>query len=247
VWENVTDIIHLAGAGIADKRWTKRRKKTIVDSRIKSAKLLYNEIKMNRINLDTFISASAVGWYGSSGSIPVIETKPAADSFIAQVCKQWEDVADEFRKISARVVKFRIGLVLSSQGGFLSKLGPPIRIGLGPLLGTGKNWQSWISIDDLCRLFLFALEKNQIQGVYNAVSPNSMTQKKLIKSIGNGFGKSIQTLPSPPFIIRLIFGEMSTALLQSVNASPDKILASGFEFHHSSLNDCVKYLYSNNL
>src|SRR5258708_33984710 len=162
-------IIHLAGANVASSRWTEGRKKEILESRVKSTALLFQTLKNNRHTIQTFISASAIGYYGfgEENKIFTEEDNPGND-FLAQVTRQWEEAADRFATLGIRTVKIRTGIVLSKKGGALEKMVKPIKFGIGSPLGSGKQFISWIHIDDLCGIFLKAIEDEKMSGTYNA-------------------------------------------------------------------------------
>ena len=169
--EQIDTIVHLAGASIAEKRWTDARKKEILESRIKSTGLLYQSLKNNHHTIKTFVSASTINYYdfGEDDKIFVENDTPGTD-FLAQVTQQWENEVDKLRNLGLRVVKIRIGIVLSEKGGALKKMAMPIKFGLGASLGTGKQFLSWIHIDDLCEMFVTAIEEEKMSGAYNATT-----------------------------------------------------------------------------
>ena len=183
-------IIHLAGAGVADKRWTAKRKNEIFESRTKSSELIVKALKENANAVKAIVSASGIGWYGSPSltlsdgkgteKYPFIETDPSAEDFLGTTCRAWEASIDPVVSLGKRLVKFRTGVVMSKEGGALKEFKKPLRFGLATILGNGKQVMSWIHSDDLVSLYMYAIENEKLQGVYNAVAPLPLTNKKLI-------------------------------------------------------------------
>ncbi|MFA5556375.1 MAG: TIGR01777 family oxidoreductase [Flavobacteriaceae bacterium] len=234
----VNHIIHLAGANISEKRWSSKQKKEIISSRIESAKLLLNSLKKNNLKIDSFISASAVGYYGTKTSEKIYdETDAKGDDFLSDVTYQWEQVADLFVQdnIAKRVVKLRSGVVLSESGGALPKMISPIKFYVGAILGNGKQYMPWVHIQDICSMFEFALKNQHVSGVFNACSPTGATYKEFTKTLAHVLRKPILTVYIPSFIIKLIFGESSVILLQGSRVSPNKITKTGFVFKFTNL------------
>lgn len=234
----VNHIIHLAGATVAGKRWTKKRKHEILSSRVDSAKLLLHALTRNNIKVDSFISASAVGFYGAETIDKIYSEEDAKGTdFLSDVVFQWEQIADEFlkEKRAERVVKLRTGVVLAKQGGPLTKLRMPIDMHIGAALGSGKQYMPWIHIDDLCALYAFATKEAKISGTYNAVAPIASTNQELTKMIAAVLKKPILLPNIPSWIIRLIFGEAAIILLEGSRVSADKILGAGFRFKYPDI------------
>lgn len=234
----VNHIIHLAGASVAGKRWTKERKYEILSSRVDSAKILLNALIKNDIKLKSFVSASAVGFYGSETTDKIFTEEDAKGiGFLSDVVFQWEQVADEFlkRNCAERVVKLRTGVVLAERGGALPKLRKPIDMYVGAALGSGKQYMPWIHIDDICACYAFAIREPKMTGVYNAVSPSAATNQEMTKMIANIIKKPILLPNIPSFIIKLIFGEAASILLEGSRVSAKKLTDSGFEFKYSDL------------
>jgi len=236
-------VIHLAGEGVANGRWTNAQKKRILDSRIESTKLLCNaiqEVGPNKPN--TFVSASAIGFYGmDNGERLLIEEDDPGSDFLAEVTSKWEQTVDEIEKLSIAVTKVRIGVVLSSNGGALEKMSLPIRWGAGAALGSGKQYMSWIHIDDLCSLICYLMEKD-LTGTYNAVSPNPATNKEMTKSIATLLKRPFFLPNIPAFILKLTLGEMADMLLGSGKVSSIKIEKAGFQFRFPTLELAFKNL-----
>jgi uncharacterized protein len=207
-------IIHLAGAGIADKNWSDERKKEIIDSRTKSIELIVNTLKTIPHHIKSFISASGIGFYGAdTGDEHISEQHTAGIDFVADCCIQWEAAADEVQKLGIRTVKLRTGIVLSNKGGALPKLTQPVRYGVGAALGTGKQWQSWIHVDDLCELYIKSLTDERMTGFYNAVAPNPVTNYELTKLSAEVLKRPFWMPNVPAFVLKMVFGEMAVIVL----------------------------------
>ena len=232
--EGVKTIIHLAGASIAEP-WTDSYKKKIIKSRIETAALLYNTLEEGEHQVENFISASAIGIYPSSQQKLYSEDdEVVADNFIGEVVRKWEAAADKFENLGLDVAKIRVGLVLAEDGGMLEKIKKPISLNMGAALGNGKQWQSWIHIEDLAGIFLFAI-KNELTGVYNAVAPNPVTNKELTKELARQMGKSIWLPNVPKFALKGLLGEMSQIVLSSQLVSSKKIEEVGYNFKYTNL------------
>ena len=238
-FEDLNHIIHLAGAGIADKRWSEKRKKEIIASRVASTNLLYNTVKRLKTPLDSFISASATGYYGAITSETIFEEKdkPAKD-FLGKVCSLWEDSIFQFNEIKIRTVALRTGIVLSKDGGALKKMKTPIITSLG----NGKQYMPWIHIDDLCELYIKAIEDEQFKGAFNAVSPEHISNLSFSKKISKIFNYPFLALGAPSLILQIVFGEMSTIILNGSRISANKIKQAGFKFKFENLEKALKNL-----
>ncbi len=242
-FDSVDYIIHLAGAGIGDKRWSKRRKKEIRDSRIRSAQLIFNQVMQEKGQIKAFISASAIGYYGSLTTERIFsEPDPPATDFLGETCRLWEEAADRFRDAGIRTVIIRTGVVLTPNGGALSKLALPVKRGIGSHLGHGRQYMPWIHIDDLCGIYLKALKDQSMHGSYNAVAPEHVNNRQFVKAIAGVLHKSLWFPPVPAFIIRLLFGEMATMLLTGSRVAADRITAAGYEFRYRTLNQALTHL-----
>jgi uncharacterized protein (TIGR01777 family) len=228
-------IIHLAGAGIANKRWTKSYKKEIIESRIKSAALLFETLKSNPNSVHTFISASAIGYYGDTGNVWAEEDFHETENFLGETCKQWEASAKQFESLGIRVVIFRIGIVLAKDGGVLPIQALPVKFFVGSPLGTGEQFLSWIHIDDLCNMFSFAIDNKSVHGTYNAVAPGPVTNKEFIRQLGKAVHRPIWPVKVPAFILKIILGEKASIVLESQRVSSEKIRMAGFNFLHIDL------------
>jgi len=207
-------IIHLAGAGIADERWTDARKREILESRTLSTELLARALTTHPHQVKSVVSTSAIGYYGGdTGDRPLTETSPAGKDFLAQVTRAWERSADLIASTGVRTVKLRVGVVLTPEGGALPKLVQPIRLGAGAPIASGKQYISWIHIDDLCRMYLQALTDGSWTGVYNAVAPEPVTNEYLTRQIAKELGKPMLLPNIPAFVIKLMFGELAVTVL----------------------------------
>lgn len=241
--DEVDTIIHLAGAGIADKRWSASRKKEILESRTKSTELLFQKLKQSKHNIKTFVSASAIGIYGEGGSERTFteEDLPAHD-FLAEVVRQWEDSVSQIESLGIRVVKIRIGILLSENGGALAEMVKPIKWGVGSPLGSGEQLMSWIHIDDACRIFIKGIEDESMKGVYNAVTPNPVSNKQLTKEIARVLNKPLWLPNVPGFVLKLVLGEMADLVLKGSKVSARKIQDSNFDFQFLDLKEALEDL-----
>lgn len=238
----VDAIIHLAGANIAN-RWTNAYKQEIIESRILSAELIYNMVRKTPNQVKQFISASGTAIYPESYTKVYDETtKETEDSFLSNVVKKWEESADRFQVLDVKVCKIRTGVVLSNLGGALPQMAKPIKMGLGAAFGNGRQIQSWIHIEDLVELYSFAVEK-QLEGVYNAITPNPVSNKELTKVIAKTLKKPLFLPNIPQFVMKLILGEMSYLLFSSKNLSSEKIRNLGFRFKFPKIQEAVSELY----
>ncbi len=242
-FKDVDVIINLVGANVAE-RWTAKYKRQILESRTASAALLVDSLKDVKHNISQIVSASAIGIYESSLTKLHTEDedeKYLNNQFIGQVVSEWESAVDQFKELGLNVAKLRIGIVLSKKGGALEKMAQPIKYYAGAPLGSGEQWQSWIHIDDLVELFIYAA-KYQITGVYNAVAPNPVTNTELTKSIAKQINKPLILPNVPSFVLKLMLGEMSTIVLSSQLVSSKKIVSKGFQFEYSYLKNALKDL-----
>jgi uncharacterized protein (TIGR01777 family) len=238
-------IIHLAGAGIADKRWNNKRKQEIVDSRTKSAALIIEALRDTTNHVRTVVGASAIGWYGpdtpTSRQEGFREDAPAYRDFLGQTCKQWEESMRPVTELGKRLVMLRTGIVLSRSGGALDEFKKPLRWGLASILGDGKQVMSWIQLDDLCKLYIAAIENQQMTGAYNAVSPIPVTDKELVLTLAEQLrGKRFTPIHVPAFVLQLALGEMSIEVLKSATVNANKILATGFHFSYPDIISAIK-------
>jgi uncharacterized protein (TIGR01777 family) len=236
----VDHIIHLAGAGVADSRWTDSRKKQIYDSRIDSTRLLVDKVHQVKSPLQSFICASAIGWYGvDTGDRLMKEEDPPAKDFLAEVVNHWEQEA--FKLSGIPVATVRIGIVLSREGGALAKMAMPVKFGVGAPLGSGNQYISWIHVDDLAEMIIY-LVKNKAQGSFNAVAPNPATNKEFTKLIGKVLKRPVFLPNVPSFALKLALGEMSQAVLGGNKVSNERITNHGFEFKYKELMPALQNL-----
>lgn len=244
-FNGVDAIINLAGASIS-KRWTADYKKVILSSRIEGTQLLIDSLKGETHSINQVVSASAIGVYPDSLIHYYDETfNDFDDSFLAEVVKAWELSVDGFSQLGITVSKVRIGLVLSNKGGALQEMVKPIKLGLGAPFGSGKQWQSWIHLNDLARVFLYVL-KHKLPGVYNGVAPNPVTNTELTKTIAKVLDKPLLLPNIPRFAMKLVLGEMHTLLFDSQRVSSKKIEDKGFEFIDYHLQSALQDLLANN-
>ena len=241
--KGVDTIIHLAGAGIADKSWTAERKQEIIDSRVKSAQLLYKTIKETKAPVTTFVSASAVGYYGSRHDEFLWENSDPGKGFLADCCIQWEAAADEGLAMGIRVVKVRIGLILSKKGGALAAMAMPIKFFVGAPLGNGKQWMPWIHLDDIVGIFTKAVEDKAMQGAYNGTAPYPISNKLFTKRIAWHLNRPVWPLHVPKAVLKLILGESSILALMSSNTAAQKILDAGYRFKYLDIDEALKDIY----
>ena len=238
-------VIHLAGANFADKRWNEKVKKEIVSSRVDSAKLLVESLKTVPNKVKTIISASGISWYGADDkkvSKPFSENDPPANDFMAETCKQWEAAIEPASFLGKRLVKFRIGPVLSTDGGAYVEFKNPVKFGVAGIIGSGEQIVSWIHIDDLVRAILFSMETEQMEGVYNAVSPKPISIKELILEIARSTGKLFVPIPAPAFALKIVFGEMIGEFLKSTTVSSEKLQKAGFIFQYPDIGSAILQL-----
>jgi uncharacterized protein (TIGR01777 family) len=240
-FEDVEHIVHLAGSGIADKRWTIERKKDIIDSRVNSMKLITDTVKRKKIQLKSFVGASAIGIYGMTTSEKIFsETDSGADDFLSSSCTQWENSYKEIQSFSEKTCIIRIGVVLSKDGGVLKRLLPLFQLGLGSAVGSGKQYMPWIFIDDLVAVFYEALFNQKFSGIYNAVSSEHITNQQFSKHLAKNLSKPFFLPNVPAFLLKLLFGEMANVLLEGSRVSNQKLIYEGFEFKYSTLSDALK-------
>jgi uncharacterized protein (TIGR01777 family) len=231
-------VVNLAGENIA-QRWTSAAKRRIRESRVAGTRALAAAMRGHPAAV--LVSASAVGYYGSRADEILTErSKPGAD-FLAQVCAEWEREALEAAKAGVRVALLRTGMVLGAEGGALSRMLPPFKLGVGGRLGSGTQWMSWIHIADLCDLILFALREPTASGPLNATSPNPVSNADFTRALARVLHRPA-LLPVPAFTLKLIFGEMAEVLLASQRAVPDAALRAGFVFQHPEIGAALRSL-----
>ena len=238
-------IVHLAGAGVVAKKWTDAYKQEIVDSRTQSSQLIYKALKNNENKVKAIISASAIGWYGADTEPlkPFTENDAADNSFLGQTCKLWEDSIEPVTGLGKRLVKLRTGIVLSNDGGALAEFKKPIRFGVAGILGNGNQVVSWIHIDDLCRMFIAAIENEKMEGSYNAVAPQPVSNRMLTLTLAKAIhGKFYLPMHVPAFILKIMMGQRSIEVLKSTTVSGKKMLDTGFTFNFNNIESALANL-----
>ncbi len=237
-------VINLAGAGIADWFWTKSRKKLIIESRVRSMDLLRNSFSRLGKFPKAFISASATGFYGDRGAEWLDENAAPGTGFLSESTQAWEKSAWEMEPLGIRLVTIRTGIVLSMNGGALPKFVLPQKFFVGSYFSDGKDYYSWIHIDDLCNIYVAGIENQQMRGIYNGVAPNPATNFQLTKAIAEARQQKVIMLGIPAFMLRLAMGELADALLTSARVSSKKIEESGFEFKFTDPVAALKDLFA---
>lgn len=233
-------IINLAGAGVADKRWTKKRKQVIIDSRVQSGALIAKALHEIPNHVKAVISIAGISWYGDdadrhTGKPFFTEKDAAAADFLAQTCVQWEAAIKPVDDLGKRLVIFRCGIVLSHEGGALAEFKKPVQWGIASILGNGRQMMSWIHIDDLCRLFCFAVENEKMMGIYNAVSPQPVANRNFMVTLAQKMkGKFYIPVYVPRFALQLMAGEVSVEVLRSSTVGSEKVHDAGFRFLYPS-------------
>lgn len=241
-------IINLAGAGVVEKRWTETRKEEIVTSRTASCDLLVAALQAVPNKVKAVVSASAIGWYGpdkknSPNKKPFTEEAPADTSFLGDTCLRWEQSIQPVEQLGKRLVILRLGIVLSNRGGALPEFKKPVQFGVAGILGNGKQVLSWIHINDLCRMFLYAIEHAEMSGVYNAVAPETVTNKQLTLQLAEKLkGRFFIPMYVPAFALKVLMGEMSIEVLKSATVSSNKVRKAGFNFSYANMESALAEL-----
>ncbi len=237
-------IVHLAGAGVADKRWTTKRKQEIINSRVHSCQLIVNSLTNIPNKVKAVISASAIGWYGADPVVPnpspFKEEAPADAGFLGHTCQFWEESIEPVTKLGKRLVKLRTGIVLSNEGGALKEFLRPLRFGVAAILGNGKQMISWIHIDDMVNMYLAAITNTAMSGSYNAVAPAPVSNKTLTLALAKSRTKFFIPVRVPSFVLKWMLGEMSVEILKSATVSAEKISATGFQFRFATIDAAVQ-------
>lgn len=241
--EGVDTIIHLAGAGIADERWTDERKQVLIKSRTDSIALIYKLLQEKNHHVTSVISASAAGYYSDRGDQLMFEESEPAQDFLGKCCIAWENAVDEGSKLGVRIVKFRTGVVLDKDSGALQKIAQPTKYGLGAPLGSGNQWVSWIHLNDVSAMYAFAVENEYIKGAFNMCSPNPVTNQDLTKAIAKLLHKPLWLPNVPAFALKLALGEMSAVVLGSTKMSTQKIEEIGFKFSYATIENALQNIY----
>jgi len=239
----VDTIVHLAGEGIADKRWTAERKKLLIESRTKSIALIYKLLETTPHTVKNVVSASGAGYYSDRGDEVMTESSLPAKDFLGECCVLWEKAVDEGTGLSLRVVKFRTGVVLTRDGGALPLLAMPVKLFVGSPMGNGKAWVPWIHWRDVVDMYILGIENQKLDGVYNMVAPNPVTNKQLTKAIAKQLHKPLWAPNVPAFALIMLLGEMSIVVLGSTKASSAKIEAAGFEFSFPTVEGALGDIY----
>ena len=240
--EGIEAVIHLAGSNIAARRWSRAIKREIRDSRVNGTRLLCQALADMKKPPATFISASAIGFYGDRGKKLVDEGSPAGSGFLPSVCKAWEEASAVLQKSGIRVVHMRIGIVLSPEGGALAKMLPSFKLGIAGHIGNGQQFMSWISLDDVVGAILYALETSSLSGPINVVAPDPVTNHNFSKTLGHVLHRPT-ILPLPAFALRTALGEMADELLlSSTRVKPAKLLAAGYKYRYPELTGALRHL-----
>lgn len=239
--ESVDAIVHLAGENIAAGRWTVALKERIRKSRVEGTRALVQSLAGLQIRPKTLVCASAIGFYGDRGDEILTESSPAGSGFLADVCSAWESEAMAAANLDMRVVCLRIGVVLSPKGGALAKMLLPFKLGAGGVIGSGKQYWSWIGLNDLVRAIAFCVENENIRGPVNAVSPQALNNYDFTKTVGKVLHRPT-IVPLPAFVAKIVLGEMAEALLlSSAHVVPEKLQAHGFQFAQPDLKSCLEH------
>ena len=240
--EGADTIIHLAGEGVADKRWTDKQKKAITESRADSIRLVYDLLKRKKHHVKSIISASGISYYGDSGDQLMSENNMPGGGFLANCCVEWEAAVDLGKSLGLQITKFRTGVVLD-KGGALEKMAAPVKWYIGSPLGSGRQWVPWIHIQDVVDMYLFAIEKGNVEGVYNMVAPNPVTNTQLTKAIAKQLNRPLWLPNVPAFVLKIILGEMSTIVLGGTKVSAQKIEDAGFRFKYLDVEGALNEIY----
>ncbi|MBN2615304.1 MAG: TIGR01777 family oxidoreductase [Bacteroidales bacterium] len=236
-------LVFLSGENVGAKRWTQKQKDRILNSRIQAIRMLVEKIEKANRKPAFFISASATGFYGGTLSKRFsIETDLPGGDFLAAVTRQWEESVKPLQEMGIRMVVLRTGVVLSEKSGALPKMAKPVQLGLGSALGSGKQYISWIELNDLARLYLFAIENEKLQGVYNAVSPDPVTNETFMRQLARAYRKPFFLPSVPSFLLKLLMGEMADMVLKGNRVSCEKIREAGFSFQYNKLEDYFQNL-----
>ena len=238
--EGIDVVVHLAGENVSGLRWTDEKKKAIRDSRVLGTRNVVDAISKLKNKPKVFVASSAIGFYGERGEEEVTESSAAGDNFLAGVCKEWEAESRRAEDAGIRTVLLRTGIVLSKDGGALSTMLLPFKLGVGGVVGSGKQWMSWISLEDQIAVINYVIENENMRGAVNAVSPNPVTNHDFTKTLGDVLYRPT-FLPIPEFAVSMVFGEMGDALLlASTKVIPKRLEDAGFEFKHPNLKEAIE-------
>lgn len=239
--DEVTVIIHLAGAGIADSKWTDKRKKVLIDSRVDSLNLIFEQLKAKSKKPKKLISTSGIGYYGAYTTDKIYaETDKPGNDFIAEICVKWEAAASQFLTLGMAVAIPRVGVVLSPKGGALERMKTPTKFNIGSPIGSGEQYMPWMHLNDVCEFYIQAIENNQLNGVYNAVADEHITNKMFSKTLANVMGKAHFFPKVPAFVLKALFGEMAAIILKGSRVSNAKLKQAGFTFKFNNLDDALR-------
>jgi uncharacterized protein (TIGR01777 family) len=240
--EGLDAVVHLAGENIAARRWSAEQKARIRDSRVQGTKLLCETLAKLRQRPRVLVSASAIGFYGNRGDEVLTEASAAGNGFLPDVCRDWEAATKAAEMAGIRVVHVRFGVILSPKGGALAKMLTPFRLGLGGRIGNGRQWMSWISLDDVIGTINHAIATDTLRGSVNSVAPNPITNRDFTKTLGRVLRRPT-IFPMPAFMARLAFGEMANdLLLGSTRVLPRALSDSGYRFLHGDLEEALRHL-----
>ena len=241
--DGVKTIIHLAGAGIAEKRWTKKRKALLMNSRTQSIRLIYQLLQKQPHQVKNVISASATGYYSNRGDELLTEDSQPLNDFLGTCCIEWEKAVDEGQALGLSVTKFRTGVVLSTKGGALPPISLPVKFGLGAAIGNGRQFIPWIHWQDAVDMYLQAIEGHLPADVYNMVAPNPVTNKQLTQAVARQLRKPLWAPNVPVFLLKLALGEMSLVVLGSTRVSALKVQDAGYKFKFENITDALSNIY----
>jgi uncharacterized protein len=245
IFNGIDHIIHLAGADLGERKWSAARKAEIINSRVDSARLIHKVISENGIKIRSFISASGISIYGTVTSDKIFsETDPPADDFLASVCVKWEEAADLFASAGIRTVKLRTASYLEKNSIFLKRITMTAPAGFLGMAGSGKQYVSWIHMEDLCNIYIKAISDYSMTGVYNAVAPGHSTHRQFMKTLAEVLRKYLIPVPLPGIILRAVYGEMAVVALEGSRISSEKIRNAGFSFRFQNLLDGLKDVYN---
>ena len=239
--EGLDAVVHLAGESISALRWTDEKKKAIRDSRVHGTRTMIEAFARLEKKPEVFVSASAIGFYGDRGDDEMTETSSVGDTFLAETTKEWESESRRAEDMGIRTVLLRNGIVLSKDGGALGTMITPFKLGVGGVVGSGKQWMSWVSLDDMVAVINFAIENEKLRGAVNVVSPNPVTNEVFTKTLGEVLYRPT-FLPLPEFAVNLVFGEMGDALLiDSTKVLPKRLLDAGYKFQFPELKPALEH------
>jgi uncharacterized protein len=242
--EGIDAVVHLAGENVSGLRWTEDKKKTIRDSRVLGTRNVVDAISKLKTKPKVFVAASAIGFYGERGDEEVTESSAAGSNFLADVSKEWEGESRRAEDAGIRTVLLRTGIVLSKDGGALATMLTPFKLGVGGVVGSGKQWMSWISLDDQVAVINFAIENENLRGALNSVSPNPVTNQEFTKTLGEVLYRPT-FLPLPEFAVSMVFGEMGDALLlASTKVLPKRLEDARFDFKYPDLKAAIEHAVS---